>query len=309
MGPASLRRCGRPVWHAVCDALMTAGIRSSRAEHDELRASGPAVRRQRGPAPRRRVGGRPGTSPTTSSGAAASSASSASTTPRAGAGAAATSRPGSSSSRSSPGAARARSRWRSSVQTDMATPALAEFGTDDQRERWLRPAIAGTKIGAIAITEPDAGSDVAGDPHAARSATATSGASTAARCSSPTARAPHFLTLVAKTDAGRRPPRRLAVHRRHRRCRACRSRGGSRSSGCTRRDTAEIALDDVAVPAARPHRPRTGPRLRAADVAAAVRAARGRGRVRRPRRADARRDDRVRARARRRSDGRSRSTR
>jgi acyl-CoA dehydrogenase len=43
----------------------------------------------------------------------------------------------------------------------MATPAHAEFGTDDQRERWLRPAIAGTKIGAIAITEPDAGSDVA----------------------------------------------------------------------------------------------------------------------------------------------------
>ena len=48
------------------------------------------------------------------------------------------------------------------VQTHMATPALAEFGTDDQRERYLRPAIAGTKIAAIAITEPDAGSDVAG---------------------------------------------------------------------------------------------------------------------------------------------------
>ena len=48
-----------------------------------------------------------------------------------------------------------------SVQTDMATPALAEFGTDDQRERYLRPAIAGKKIAAIAITEPDAGSDVA----------------------------------------------------------------------------------------------------------------------------------------------------
>jgi len=49
-----------------------------------------------------------------------------------------------------------------SVQTDMATPALAEFGTNDQKERWLRPAIAGDKIAAIAITEPDAGSDVAG---------------------------------------------------------------------------------------------------------------------------------------------------
>jgi alkylation response protein AidB-like acyl-CoA dehydrogenase len=48
-----------------------------------------------------------------------------------------------------------------SVQSDMATPALARFGTDVQRDRWLRPAIRGDKIGAIAITEPDAGSDVA----------------------------------------------------------------------------------------------------------------------------------------------------
>jgi len=47
------------------------------------------------------------------------------------------------------------------VQTDMATPAIAEFGSDDLKERYLRPAIAGTKIAAIAITEPDAGSDVA----------------------------------------------------------------------------------------------------------------------------------------------------
>jgi alkylation response protein AidB-like acyl-CoA dehydrogenase len=49
-----------------------------------------------------------------------------------------------------------------SVQTHMATPALAHFGTDEQRARWLAPAIAGTAIGTIAITEPDAGSDVAG---------------------------------------------------------------------------------------------------------------------------------------------------
>lgn len=47
------------------------------------------------------------------------------------------------------------------VQTHMATPALAEFGTDAQREAYLRPAIAGRRIAAIAITEPDAGSDVA----------------------------------------------------------------------------------------------------------------------------------------------------
>lgn len=47
------------------------------------------------------------------------------------------------------------------VQTDMATPALAEFGTAEQKERYLRPAIAGDAVFAIAVSEPDAGSDVA----------------------------------------------------------------------------------------------------------------------------------------------------
>jgi alkylation response protein AidB-like acyl-CoA dehydrogenase len=48
-----------------------------------------------------------------------------------------------------------------SVQTDMATPPLLEFGTESQIERWLRPALRGELIGAIGITEPDTGSDVA----------------------------------------------------------------------------------------------------------------------------------------------------
>lgn len=48
-----------------------------------------------------------------------------------------------------------------SVQTDMATPPLLEFGTRDQIERWLKPALRGELIGAIGITEPDTGSDVA----------------------------------------------------------------------------------------------------------------------------------------------------
>ena len=49
-----------------------------------------------------------------------------------------------------------------SVQTDMATPALHRFGTDDLRERHLVPAVRGEQVTAIAVTEPDAGSDVAG---------------------------------------------------------------------------------------------------------------------------------------------------
>ncbi len=44
--------------------------------------------------------------------------------------------------------------------TDMATPALAQFGSDELRQRFLVPAIKGEMVGAIAVTEPQAGSDV-----------------------------------------------------------------------------------------------------------------------------------------------------
>jgi len=48
------------------------------------------------------------------------------------------------------------------VQTDMATPALHQFGSHELKERYLRPAIAGEMVAAIGVSEPDAGSDVAG---------------------------------------------------------------------------------------------------------------------------------------------------
>lgn len=132
------------------------------------------------------------------------------------------------------------------VQTGMATPALAEFGTDDQRERWLRPAIAGTKIGAIAITEPDAGSDVAAISTRAvrdgdvwrvngRKMFITNGTRA------------HFLTLVAKTDtdAGHHGVSLFIVDT------SLPGVGVSRrldKLGMHASDTAEIALDDVPVP-------------------------------------------------------------
>jgi alkylation response protein AidB-like acyl-CoA dehydrogenase len=133
-----------------------------------------------------------------------------------------------------------------SVQTDMATPALEHFGSDDQCERWLRPAIAGTKIGAIAITEPDAGSDVAGiQTRAARDGDVwrvtgrkmfiTNGARA------------HFLTLVAKTDPE-------AMHSGISLFIVDTSLPGVTVSrrleklGMHASDTAEIALDDVPVP-------------------------------------------------------------
>jgi acyl-CoA dehydrogenase len=43
----------------------------------------------------------------------------------------------------------------------IALPPISKFGTEDQKQRYLVPGIRGEKIAALAITEPDAGSDVA----------------------------------------------------------------------------------------------------------------------------------------------------
>jgi len=48
------------------------------------------------------------------------------------------------------------------VHTDMAMPPILKFGTEEQKQEWVVPAIAGKKILCLGITEPDAGSDVAG---------------------------------------------------------------------------------------------------------------------------------------------------
>jgi len=47
------------------------------------------------------------------------------------------------------------------AHTGIATPPIWRFGTPEQHERWLEPAVRGEKIGALAITEPGTGSDVA----------------------------------------------------------------------------------------------------------------------------------------------------
>src|SRR6266550_4759908 len=54
------------------------------------------------------------------------------------------------------------------VQAEMATPPVFRFGTEEQKRKWLVPAIRGQQIAALAITEPDAGSDVAGITTTAR---------------------------------------------------------------------------------------------------------------------------------------------
>ncbi|MFD6196509.1 acyl-CoA dehydrogenase family protein [Mycobacteriaceae bacterium NPDC060252] len=48
------------------------------------------------------------------------------------------------------------------VHVAMATPSLHKHGTDELKREYLTPALQGEQIAAIAVTEPDAGSDVAG---------------------------------------------------------------------------------------------------------------------------------------------------
>ncbi len=48
------------------------------------------------------------------------------------------------------------------VQGDMATPCISELGTPEQIDEFLKPALSGDKVAALGISEPAAGSDVAG---------------------------------------------------------------------------------------------------------------------------------------------------
>ncbi len=48
------------------------------------------------------------------------------------------------------------------VQASMSTPALAKYGTDELKRTYLAPAMTGEMVTSVAVSEPDAGSDVAG---------------------------------------------------------------------------------------------------------------------------------------------------
>jgi citronellyl-CoA dehydrogenase len=54
------------------------------------------------------------------------------------------------------------------VQSDMATPVISDLGTKEQIDEFLRPALAGDKIASLGVSEPAAGSDVAGIKTVAR---------------------------------------------------------------------------------------------------------------------------------------------
>ncbi|HEX5203305.1 MAG TPA: acyl-CoA dehydrogenase family protein [Actinoplanes sp.] len=132
------------------------------------------------------------------------------------------------------------------VQAMMATPSLHEFGSPSLKEEFLRSAIAGTAVAAIAVTEPDTGSDVSrlrtravrdGDDWVitGRKVFITNGAQA------------DWLCLLARTsdEGGYRGMSQIVVPTADVRVARTFDKLGNRCS-----DTAELVLDEVRVPVA-----------------------------------------------------------
>ena len=83
------------------------------------------------------------------------------------------------------------------------TDILYHLGTDEQRERLLAPALQGEKIGTIAITEPDAGSDIGGITTMAQQ-NATGWVLNGRKMWITSATVADFFIVAAKTDATKR---------------------------------------------------------------------------------------------------------
>lgn len=133
------------------------------------------------------------------------------------------------------------------VQTDMATPPILKFGTSQQQETYLRPAIAGTSIACLGITEPEAGSDVANIQTRARRE-GSDWVITGRKIFITNGVRAHFCTLVARTsdEPGHNSFSLFIVPTDRPGWTVARKldKLGMRSS-----DTAEIAIDEVRVPA------------------------------------------------------------
>ena len=113
------------------------------------------------------------------------------------------------------------------AHTSIATPPIWKFGTEDQKQRYLVPAIRGEKIGALGITEPDAGSDVAGIKTRAERVDGGFVVNGSKTFITNGVRADFIVTAV-KTTVRRRPPRALLPGRRPRRGRDLEQAGEAR---------------------------------------------------------------------------------
>jgi acyl-CoA dehydrogenase len=131
------------------------------------------------------------------------------------------------------------------AHSGIALPPIWRFGTEEQRERYLVPGIRGQRIAALAITEPDAGSDVAGIRTRARTVDGGYVVNGSKTFITGGVRADVLVTAVKTTQAGGHRGLSFLIIERGRgvECSALEKLGWHAS------DTALISFDDVFVPA------------------------------------------------------------
>src|SRR6266700_5994587 len=88
------------------------------------------------------------------------------------------------------------------VQAEMASPPILKFGTEEQKQRYLVPAIAGEKIVCLGISEPNAGSDVANIETTARG-NGTGWAISGRKIFITNGARAHYCLLVTRTDTAK----------------------------------------------------------------------------------------------------------
>lgn len=135
------------------------------------------------------------------------------------------------------------------VHTDMASPHLANAGTPEQQARWMPDLIAGRKISAVAVTEPDAGSDVAGMRTTARR-DGDHWVLNGAKMYITNGVLGDVVFVAAKTDATAKGSRGISIFAVERGTPGFSVGRALRKQGWLSSDTAELVFQDCRVPAA-----------------------------------------------------------
>jgi citronellyl-CoA dehydrogenase len=132
------------------------------------------------------------------------------------------------------------------LQTDMATPALARFGSDALRREFLAPSIAGDYVACLGVSEVGGGSDVAAIRTAARK-DGDDYVINGGKMWTTSGTQADWMCLLANTSDGAPHKNKTLI------CLPMKTRGVSvakkiRKIGMMASDTAQIHLDDVRVP-------------------------------------------------------------
>jgi acyl-CoA dehydrogenase len=134
------------------------------------------------------------------------------------------------------------------VHTDMASPHLYHAGSAEQKARWMPGITAGTTITAVAITEPDAGSDVAGiRTSATRSADGSEWVLNGTKLFITNGVHADLYFVAAKTGSARHAMSMFAVEKGTPGFRVGRTLD---KTGWLSSDTAELVFEDCRIPAA-----------------------------------------------------------